>query len=123
MILIAKILVVDDSILMTSILRNFIHRTDPAIDVIEAHTGEEALGLFEKERPALVFLDIRMPGIDGLEALERLMKLYPLAKIVMCTSVKEDALVARATSAGAVGYILKPFRQEQIEEMVKKNLA
>jgi two-component system chemotaxis response regulator CheY len=118
-----KVLVVDDSNLMVSVIRKFITTDFNDIDVIEAHSGEECLKKFESEHPDLVFLDIIMPGMDGITALEKIRQQNPRAKVVMCTSMKETEQEARAKAAGCVGYITKPFSKSDISAAIKKHLG
>jgi len=116
-----KILVVDDSNLMVSVIRKFILSEFPDVEVVEAHNGEESLKKFEAEHPDLTFMDIIMPGMDGMTALEKIRQMSPRAKIIMCTSMKEADQEQRAKAAGAVGYITKPFSKEDITSAIKKN--
>lgn len=117
----SKVLIVDDSSLMRAVLINFVKK-EGNYTILEGKDGNEAFAIYEKERPDLVFMDIVMnPGLDGLSALEKIMKKYPLAKVVMVTSLKEKDQVDKATSLGAKGYIMKPFSREQIIEALKKN--
>ena len=117
-----RILVVDDSNLMVSVIRKFILSEFPDAEVIEAHSGEESLKKFETEHPDLVFMDIMMPGMDGMTALEKIRHMNTRAKVVMCTSMKEAEQEQRAKTAGAVGYITKPFSKEDIANAIKKNI-
>gem|GEM_PF-5408585 len=112
-------MIVDDSNFMVSVIRNFAAKAVPNLIFLEAHNGEEAVALYRKERPNLVFMDIKMDGMDGLTALKQI-NADGRAKVVMCTSLKEPELEAQAKAAGAVGYIVKPFRSEDVVEMVKK---
>jgi two-component system, chemotaxis family, chemotaxis protein CheY len=116
---VAKLLIVDDSTFMTSVIRNFAQKAGKPLDILEAHSGEEAIEKYYQFRPDLVFLDIKMGGMDGLEALEQI-NADGKAKVVMCTSLNEEALVRRAMAAGAVAYITKPFRSEEIIAVIQK---
>lgn len=117
-----KIMAVDDSNLMVAVIRNFIRKERPDYQVIEAHTGEESIEKYKTERPDLVFMDIKMPGIDGITALERILGFDSSAKIVMCTALKEAEQEERARKAGAKGYLTKPFSKEDILTAIKKNI-
>jgi len=116
-----KFLVVDDSNLMVSVIRKFILSEFPDVEVVEAHSGEESIKKFEAEHPDLVFMDVLMPGMDGMTALEKIRQINPRAKVVMCTSMKEVEQEQRAKAAGAIGYITKPFSKEDITTAIKKN--
>jgi two-component system chemotaxis response regulator CheY len=118
----AKIMVVEDSNLMISVLRNFIKKSGKQLDVIEAHNGEEAVQMYKNEKPDLVFMDIKMPIMDGMSALEKIRQFDKNSKVVMCTSLKEPDQEAKAKSLGAAGYIMKPFSSEDIINAINKNL-
>jgi len=118
----AKVMIVEDSNLMISVIRNFIKKSGKEIDVIEAHSGEESVEKYNAEKPDLVFMDIKMPGMDGITALEKIREADGNAKIVMCTSLKEPEQEERAKNAGCVGYITKPFSSEDIFGALDNNL-
>ncbi|MFP4567879.1 MAG: response regulator [Candidatus Woesearchaeota archaeon] len=117
-----KIMIVEDSNLMIAVIRKFILSENPDVTIIEARDGNEAVTKYEQEKPNLVFMDIKMPGMDGLEALEIIRGKDATAKVVMCTSLKEPEQEARANKAGAKGYIMKPFSRQDIVDAVKNNI-
>jgi DNA-binding NarL/FixJ family response regulator len=100
-----RLLIVDDQEIVRSGLRHLI-ASEPAIELIgEASSGEEALLLVEGVHPDVLLVDIRMPGMDGIEAARKLKALIPDAKILMLTAHSED--YATAIAAGADGYLAK----------------
>jgi two-component system, chemotaxis family, chemotaxis protein CheY len=109
-----KVMIVEDSNLMISVIRNFIKKSGKQVDVIEAHDGEQAVATYKIEKPDIVFMDIMMPIMDGITALEKIRQFDKNAKVVMCTSLKEPEQEAKAKRLGAVGYITKPFSSEDI---------
>jgi two-component system chemotaxis response regulator CheY len=117
-----KILVVDDSSLMVAVIRNFIKKDFPDAIVIEASSGEQSLEKYKQEKPNLVFMDIKMSGIDGIEALKEIKQIDFSAKVVMCTSLKEPEQEKKAKDLGCVGYIMKPFSKQDIADAIKNNL-
>ncbi|MFW6230991.1 MAG: response regulator [Nanoarchaeota archaeon] len=117
-----KVMVVEDSSLMIAVIRNFIKKENVEVEFLEAHTGDEAVKRYEAEKPDLVFMDIKMPGMDGLTALEKIRESHSDAKVVMCTSLKEKENEERATKAGAVGYIMKPFSRKDIVDAINMHL-
>jgi len=117
-----KIMIVEDSNLMISVIRNFIKKSGKEIEIIEAHNGEEGIEKYKTEKPELIFMDIKMPGMDGITALEKIRAENNNAKIVMCTSLKETEQEERAKNAGAVGYITKPFSSEDIIKAINENI-
>lgn len=119
----AKIMVVEDSNLMISVIKNFIQKERQDVEIIEAKNGEEAVAKYDSEKPDLVFMDIKMPGMDGITALEKIREKDGAAKVVMCTSLKEQEQEDRAKAAGAKGYIVKPFSSQDIINAIKENLG
>jgi DNA-binding NarL/FixJ family response regulator len=79
----------------------------PQCRVIEASTGEEAMTLAQTESPQLVVMDIRLPGIDGIEVTRRIKASSPFAQIVMLTLCDGEVYRARAAEAGASSYVPK----------------
>ena len=75
--------------------------------VAEAADGEEAVALFEAHRPDVVLIDLRMPRLDGVGAIQAIRALDPGARLVALTTYEGDADIHRALSAGACGYLLK----------------
>jgi two-component system, chemotaxis family, chemotaxis protein CheY len=118
----AKILIVEDSNLMISVITNFIKKDYQNITIVTARNGEEAVEKYTNEKPDLVFMDIKMPGMDGITALEKIKGKDPNAKIAMCTSLKEPFQEERAKKAGCVGYIMKPFSRQDIIDVIQKNI-
>jgi two-component system chemotaxis response regulator CheY len=117
-----KIMIVEDSNLMIAVISNFIKKLGKDFEIIAAHSGEESLTMYKTEKPNLVFMDIKMPGMDGITALEKIRETDSSAKIVMCTSLKETEQEQRAKKAGCVGYIVKPFSSQDIADAIQKNL-
>lgn len=92
---------------------------DPDIEVVgTAANGSEAIDLALSDQPDVVLMDINMPGIDGIEATRQIIDAAPHVAVVVLTMFDDDDNVARALSAGAVGYLLKGARQEQIRRAV-----
>ena len=79
----------------------------------EARDGEEAVALARSERPDLALLDVKMPKLDGIEAARRILDERPIP-IVMLTAYGQDELVERAAEAGVFGYLVKPFREQDL---------
>lgn len=112
-----KILIVDDEQLARQRLRYMLSGSDEHVIVGEAATGEQALTQTQKLNPDLVFMDIRMPGMDGLEAASYLSKLDNPPAIIFTTAFSEHALSAFDTNA--VAYLLKPIKLEQLEKSIQ----
>src|SRR5512136_1197696 len=102
-----RVLLVDDHTIVRLGLKTLIG-DQPDMEVVgEAGTAAEAVRAAERVQPAVVLMDIRMPGEGGLEATRQITTRFPQIKVVMLTSFVDDELVVRAIRAGAVGYVLK----------------
>jgi DNA-binding response OmpR family regulator len=111
-----KLLIVDDEKGITDSLKDFFaHR---GFTVKTANSGEEALSAVKRDRPDIVFLDIRMRGMGGLEVLAEIKKKDKAIKVIMLTIHEEKEIMDRAKDLGADEYIVKPFRVDYLEEVV-----
>jgi two-component system response regulator AtoC len=109
---IMKILVVDDEPSVCKALRRLL--VAKGYNVLEAHDGDQALEVYRRERPDVVLLDIRMPGMDGLETLRELKAIDQGANVIMVTVVVDDEIAKRAMAEGALDYITKPVSPDYI---------
>lgn len=87
-----------------------------------AATGEEALEIVKNEKIDLILLDIKIPGMDGIDILKRINKMNKDVKVIMMTAYGELNLLGEAMEKGAVAYFLKPFDIDEIRKAVKKEL-
>lgn len=114
-----KIILADDEKLMAEELRSLLLELYPDLCIVGvAHDGEAALQLVKTYKPDIVFLDIQMPGMTGLEVAEKLMACEDSPAIVFATAYDEHALTA--FSLNAIDYILKPYDEFDIERVMKK---
>ncbi len=103
-----KVLLVDDQILFIESLKTVIETLTEDIRIINiAHNGLEAIKMVKKETPDIILLDVRMPGMDGVEAVKILHRKYPQIKIMMLTTFDDDYYVHEALEHGAAGYMMK----------------
>jgi len=107
-----KVLAVDDSITILQIIKDTLSTEN--FDVETATNGAEALFKYAKFRPDIVTLDVTMPLMDGYETLSKILNFDKNAKVIMLTATEHWALVERCLARGAVGYISKPFRKEEL---------
>lgn len=84
-----------------------------------AASAREAISLIEREQPDVVLMDLRMPEMEGIEAIKRLRRISPNIKILVLTNYGSDEYIVRATQAGAMGYLLKNTPQEEIVNAVR----
>lgn len=114
-----KVLIADDSAFMRNIIKNILSQNS-ITDIIEAVDGADAVKKYGETKPGLVFMDIMMPNKTGLEALKDIMASDKNAKIVMCTSVGQEKIVQEAVEFGATDFVTKPFKPEDIKEIISK---
>ena len=96
---------------------------EEGVDVVgEAADGDAAIRLAREQRPDLVILDIKMPGLDGLSAAERIVG-EDLAAVLVLTAFSQKDLVKRAADAGALGYLVKPFQKSDLMPAIEIALA
>jgi two-component system nitrogen regulation response regulator NtrX len=112
-----RILVVDDEAAIRASLKQTLEYE--GYDVMEAATGEEGIKLIEREAPDLVFLDIKMPGMDGLEVLHKLRHLVETTPIVVISGHADITTAVDATRLGAFDFIEKPFTTERVMVTVR----
>lgn len=112
-----KVLVCDDSILSRKKLKDCIIALGCST-VLEASDGEEAIIQFEKEKPDIVFMDIVMPKMDGIEALKVILHKNPNATIIMASSVGTQSYLKDAIKAGAKDFLQKPIDSERVESLI-----
>lgn len=119
----ATVLVCDDS----AAVRDSLHRTLATVPgvtrVVDAASGEEALARWPVERPSLVLMDVRMPGIGGVEAARRLLTRHPEAIVVMVTVAEDAEGVARAVASGARGYLVKDASREEMAAAIVHSMS
>jgi NarL family two-component system response regulator YdfI len=114
-----RILVVDDHLIIRQGLR-LILETEESFNLVgEAADGAEALRLCTELRPDVVLMDLRMPGMDGLTAIEHLRAEQPEIAVVILTTFNEDDLMMRGLRAGAMGYLLKDTNRETLFNTIR----
>jgi len=117
-----KVLIVDDEAHIRKYLSLIVKRLgNPAI--LEAQNGEEALLLYETHTPDIVLLDVNMPGMDGIQALEKLRQAHPKAVVVMLTSLAARNVVERCVELGAVNFLRKDTPKEAIAKIIADTIA
>ncbi|MFT5608690.1 MAG: two-component system response regulator AlgR [Parvicella sp.] len=113
-----KCLIVDDEGLARSRLKHILGDLDESMNVIESDNGKDALAKCNDYEPELVFLDIRMPGISGMEVAQHLTAYETPPAVIFTTAYNEFAL--DAFEANAIDYLLKPIRRERLQQALKK---
>ncbi len=113
------LLLVDDQRLMRDGLRTLLELEDDFHVVGEAENGQEALTAFEKLTPDVVLMDIRMPIMNGVEAIRHLRGKWPEAKVIILTTFDDDAYVFDGLRAGALGYLLKDVSGDELADAIR----
>ena len=111
-----KILVVDDEIEICNLLSKFLCKKNYEVSI--ACSGQEALTKIESFGPQIVLLDIRMPGMGGMEVLRRIKKMDRDIDVIMITGINEEEVGREAIRSGAFDFITKPFNLNYIETAV-----
>ena len=116
----SRILVIDDEAEIRRSVRMILEYE--GYDVIEASSGPEGVGLAEKESPDLIFLDVKMPGMDGLEALQRIKAANDAIPVVIISGHGTVSTAVEATKAGAFDFIEKPLASERVLVTIRNAL-
>ena len=116
------ILIVDDDNTVRDFLRRYL-RQKGFIRLFSVGSGEEAIELLKKEDIKLVFLDVKMPGLNGIDVLRRIKKIAKETGVIMITGYPEEDIVKEAIKEGAYDYIIKPFDLEYLELSLLSKIA
>jgi len=116
-----KILIVEDAPFIAESLQEIVEDQDWTVSGI-AKTGKEAIELFKKDGPDIVFMDILMPEMDGISAIKNIMSIQKDAKIIVISALAKKGLDEDSIKAGAKAFVKKPFRIEDLVSTVKKVL-
>ena len=116
-----RILVVDDEAAMRQSLRDWLMEDDYEVDL--ASSGEDAISMARDGSWDIILLDLKMPGMDGLETMSRLKKMIPETEILMMTAYGSIDTAVQAMKEGAFDYLVKPFDPDEIDMLIKKIVA
>jgi len=113
----ANIMIVDDSSIIRRSLRDILHQMGHQV-VAEAEDGSAAVELYKQRSVDLVTMDIQMPGMSGIDTVRQLREFDPQAVIVMISSLEQRNMVFDAIKAGAKHYVIKPFTEDKVREVI-----
>lgn len=114
-----KFLVVDDAFFMRKHIGNTLNSLGYS-NVEFAVDGLEAVEKAQEIQPQVITLDVSMPGMDGIEAMEKILKVSSKSKIIMISAVTSEKVIGCALQNGAIDYISKPFSRRDVESSIKK---
>lgn len=115
-----RILLVDDQQLMRDGLRTLLELEDDLVVSGEAEEGEAAIQQALTTRPDVILMDVRMAGMDGVEATRRLRTAWPEVRIIILTTFDDDEYIFEGLRAGAVGYLLKAISGQALADAIRK---
>jgi two-component system, response regulator YesN len=119
-----RIVIAEDEEIARRALRLLCEKSKCPVEVVcEASTGRQVLEALEHARPDIILMDVIMPGMDGLEAARLAREKYPATKIAIVSAYEKFDYAQQALRAGAVDYLLKPVRPEQLEAFLEKLCA
>jgi len=117
-----RLMIVDDS----KIIRNRIQRAVEEYDlkvVCTATNGQEAVDMINRRKPEIVTMDLTMPEMDGIEAIEEILKLDPNLLILVVSALADKATAIEAMTKGALGFLCKPFTEQQLTDALGRLIS
>jgi two-component system, NtrC family, response regulator AtoC len=116
-----KILVIDDEKAIRDVLEAFL--TKKGYEVVVASSAEEGIEKVRTEKPRVILLDIRMPGMSGVDAIKRIREIDKDVGILMATAVLDEEIARQTIKLGASDYIIKPFDLNYLEKSLAVKIA
>jgi two-component system chemotaxis response regulator CheY len=113
------VLIVDDAAFMRMSLKITLEKIGFKV-IGEAATGIEAISLYKQMKPDIVTMDITMPELSGIEALKMIKKIDKEAKVIIISALGQEVMIREAVMAGAMTFIVKPFKEESIIQSLAK---
>lgn len=118
----ARVLIVDDAAFMRLAIRMMLEKN--GFDVVgEAENGAIGISKYLELRPDIVTMDITMPEVGGVEALKAIIQQDPKAKVIMVSAMGQECMVKEAVMNGAKSFIVKPFKEEHVLQIINKILS
>jgi len=114
-----KVLIVDDSAFMRMLLKEKLSNIGQT-EILEASSGKQAIEITKKQKPDLVLLDVILPDINGENVLSNIRKAGIESKVIMITAVGQKPIIERCEKMGISGYIVKPFDDAKLTELIQK---
>ena len=115
-----RVLIADDHITVLEGLAAIIGRQPDMMVVAQAADGEEAVELWTRDRPDVTLIDLRMPKLDGVSAIEKIRKQDPATRVIVLTTYDTDTEILRAIQAGTKAYLLKDTHREELLDCIRR---
>ena len=115
-----KILVVDDEAIVRESIRDWLE--DAGYQVATAESGEEALALVKEQDFGVMVLDLRLPGMSGIDVLKKVKQLKPQIKSIIITAYPSVLSAVEVMKLGAIDYLIKPVAPDDLEKLIKETL-
>jgi DNA-binding NarL/FixJ family response regulator len=115
-----RVLCADDHPLILDGIARAIERETDMVLVAEVTNGDDAVAAFEKHQPDVALIDLQMPKMNGIEAIQRIVERSPRARCVVLTTYRGDAQACKAFKAGAVGYLLKTTMRKDLIQTIRR---
>lgn len=116
-----SVLIVDDLLFMRTAIKNILENNGITV-AGEAENGLKAVQLYKIKKPDIVLMDITMPVMNGIKALDRIMQLDRQANVIMCSALGQSRYIIKSIQLGAKDFVIKPFKAERILSSIKKVL-
>ena len=116
-----SVLIVDDLLFMRTAIKNILENNGITV-AGEAENGLMAVQLYKIKKPDIVLMDITMPVMNGIKALDRIMQLDRQANVIMCSALGQSRYIIKSIQLGAKDFVIKPFKAERILSSIKKVL-
>ncbi len=117
-----SVLIVDDAAFMRMMLKNLIEKNGYQV-VGEAGNGAEAIEKYQELRPELITMDVTMPELDGIRAIQEIKKINSRVKIIVISAMGREEVVREALLAGASSFIIKPFDEKKVVTTIERILS
>lgn len=117
-----KFVIVDDAVFMRTLIKRMIEENYNYLVVGEGSNGYEAIEQAKKHQPDIVTLDITMPEMDGIMAINEILKACPSTKIIMVSAMGQQSMVIDAIKMGAKDFIVKPFDKTRVQQAIENVL-
>ncbi len=113
-----KFVVVDDAVFMRTLIKRMIEENSSYVVVGEGANGHEAIAQAKKLLPDIMTLDITMPEMDGIMAIQEILNVSPRTKIIMVSAMGQQSMVIDAIKMGAKDFIVKPFDKSRVQQAI-----